>query len=166
MSSDQLFSASAKNPFRVLFVCLGNICRSPTAEGVFLDLVKKQDRKDHFIVDSAGLGAWHVGEPPHRVTQAVAISHGVHLPSIGRQFSPADFDRFDLILAMDRENLAGILQQAPDNAAEAKVRLFRDFDPEQPGSEVPDPYYGDRVDFENVFLICRRSAEGLLKRVS
>jgi protein-tyrosine phosphatase len=151
-----------KSPFRVLFVCLGNICRSPTAEGTFIHEVKRAGLERFFIIDSAGLGPWHVGEPPHRITMRVAEMNGVHLPSIGRMLMKQDLENFDLILAMDRENYAGIVAKTLDPDLRKKVCLYRDFDPEAPGSDVPDPYYGELSDFEEVFRICQRTSKALL----
>lgn len=156
---------SAEKPFKLEFVCLGNICRSPTGEGIFIDLVKKAGLEAFFVIDSSGLGPWHVGEPAHKTSQLVANRRGVKLPSIGRQFNEIDFDRFDLILAMDFENRSGILKQARSAADSSKVFLLRDFDPISPGTEVPDPYYGGMPDFEAVFDICKRSCESLFDQL-
>src|SRR5690242_12012351 len=130
---------------RVLFVCMGNICRSPTAEGVFRRLVHDEGLEDEIEIDSAGTGGWHVGEPPDARATEAARRRGIELDGAARQCSPADFDRYDLILAMDNENRAELERIAPDDDARAKVRLFREFDPASNGSgdlDVPDPYFG------------------------
>lgn len=149
------------NARSVLFVCLGNICRSPTAEGIFQHLATQAGRTDLHI-DSAGTGAWHVGERANSKSRMVAEGHGVSLHSRARQFTPDDFETFDLILAMDRSNLADIRSLDPTGLHHHKVRLFRDFDPEPGDGEVPDPYYGGLDGFEHVYRICHRTAAALL----
>lgn len=147
-------------PIRVCFVCLGNICRSPTAEAVFLHHLQSQGVSERFVVDSAGTGAWHVGERAHPDTRAAARERGVEIHSIGRQFVQRDFDRFDYVIAMDRSNRAN-LERIADQASRTKIHLFRDFDPESPkGSDVPDPYYDGG--FAGVYDVCEAAAEGLL----
>jgi protein-tyrosine phosphatase len=151
---------------RVCFVCLGNICRSPTAEGVMHHLVAQAGRADAFEIDSAGTAAYHEGERPDRRSLATARARGVELPGRARRFRPEDFARFDHVLAMDRENLRELLQLAPDEAARAKVALLRSFDPAAPpGAEVPDPYYGGADGFTRVFEICMAACRGLLAHV-
>lgn len=153
-------------PIRVCFVCLGNICRSPTAEGVFLHLLDQAQLEDRVIADSAGTAGYHVGERPDPRTLATARGRGFSLPGVARQFVASDFERFDYILAMDRSNLSVLERLAPDDEARAKLHLFRDFDPASPaGSEVPDPYYGGEDGFENVFDICTAAADGLLTHI-
>ncbi len=149
------------DPVRICFVCLGNICRSPTAEACFLDLIEREGVADRFVVDSAGTGGWHVGERAHPETRAAAEARGVEIRSIARQFTAGDFDRFDYVIAMDGQNHANLLRLAKDGAQRAKVHLFRDFDPRSPkGAEVPDPYY--EGGFEGVFDVCQAAAQGLL----
>ena len=145
---------------RVLFVCLGNICRSPTAEGVMLKVLR--DRGITTIsVDSAGTSAYHVGEPADSRSQRTANQRGIHLPSRARQFMVQDFDRFDWILAMDQSNLNNILRLTRSEADRQKVHLFRNFDPESPqGASVPDPYYENN--FSLVLDICEAGCEGLI----
>jgi len=151
---------------RVCFVCLGNICRSPTAEGVMRHLVAQAGRAEAFEIDSAGTAAYHEGERPDRRSLATARARGVELPGRARQFRREDFARFDHVLAMDRENLRELLRLAPDEAARAKVALLRSFDPDAPpGAEVPDPYYGGADGFEQVFEICMAACRGLLAHV-
>jgi protein-tyrosine phosphatase len=146
---------------RVCFVCLGNICRSPTAEACFIHLVEREGLTGRFRIDSAGTGDWHVGESAHPETRAVARRRGVEVGSVARQFVAEDFERFDYVLAMDATNRANLERLARSDEARAKVHLYRDFDPSaEQGSDVPDPYY--EGNFEAVFDICDRAARGLL----
>lgn len=147
---------------RVCFVCLGNICRSPTAEGTFLHLVEAEKLADRFVVDSAGTGDWHVGDLPDARTRAAALRRGLKLESRARQFAAKDFDRFDHILVMDASNRSNVLRLATTPEAEAKVTLFRSFDPTATTPEVPDPYHGTEADFDEVFEICARASRGFL----
>ena len=148
----------------VLFVCLGNICRSPTAEGVMLHLLKERNITS-VVVDSAGTSAYHVGEKADRRSQTEANLRGVHLPSRARQFVVADFDRFDWIIAMDTQNIAHILALTRNEHDASKVHLFRDFEADTPnGLSVPDPYYEDN--FGLVFDICQRGCIGLLENLN
>ncbi|EDM74101.1 Protein-tyrosine-phosphatase [Plesiocystis pacifica SIR-1] len=156
-------SRAGSGSVSVCFVCLGNICRSPTAEGVFLALVEEAGLGGAIAVDSSGTGAWHAGERADPRSREEARRRGFELPSIARQAVVEDFERFDLLLAMDRRNQADLLALAPDEAARAKVVLFRSFDPEAPaGASVPDPYYGGEDGFSEVFDICARGSAGLL----
>jgi protein-tyrosine phosphatase len=155
---------------RVLFVCLGNICRSPLAEGVFLHLAERAGVGDRFEVDSAGTGDWHVGERPDARAQAVARKHGVQLPSLARKVKPDDFGRFDYIVAMDRENLWDLERMAKlTKGSRAQIHLLRVDDPDRAAGDdrhdVPDPYYGGESGFENVYRMVHRSAEALLQRL-
>lgn len=152
---------SAPERTRVLFVCLGNICRSPLAEGVFLHLVREAGLTHRFEVDSAGTGDWHVGERPDARAVAVAKKHGVELPSRARQVTPADLDAFDHVLAMDRENLRDLERMARRGAA-ADIRLLRRHDPVRDGDDVPDPYYGGPSGFDLVYEMVHRSCAALL----
>ncbi len=153
-------------PVRLSFVCLGNICRSPTAEAVMRHLVKKEGLEAKILLDSAGLGDWHLGEARDARSQAVGRKRGVPLEGVARQFQPDDFARFDYVLAMDRQNRDGLLRLAPDDQARAKVRLLRSFDPQSPAdAEVPDPYYGGPQGFDKVFDICEAACEGLLQHL-
>jgi protein-tyrosine phosphatase len=148
---------------RISFVCLGNICRSPTAEAVMRHLVTEARLTDRIIIDSAGLGDWHVGGARDSRSQKVGRKRGIALEGVARQFVAEDFDRFDHVLAMDRQNRAGLLALAPDDAARAKVRMLRSFDPSAPpDAEVPDPYYGGPQGFDEVFDICETACRGLL----
>ncbi len=138
---------------RVCFVCLGNICRSPTAEGVMRHLVAEAGLEGRIEIDSAGTGDWHIGAPPDTRSAAAAKRRGITLGGRARQFTPKDFERFDHVLAMDDKNHADLLAMAPA-AARAKVRLLRSFDPASPaGASVPDPYY-TTDGFDEVVDLC------------
>jgi protein-tyrosine phosphatase len=155
-------------PVAVCFVCLGNICRSPTAEGVFRHLVGEAGLDEAFEIESAGTAAYHAGEPPDRRSSRVARQRGIMLGGRARQFVAADFARFDRVLAMDRANFRDLLALAPDVAARDKLELLRAYDPERTGTladldaDVPDPYYGGARGFDDVLDICTRSCTGLL----
>jgi protein-tyrosine phosphatase len=148
---------------RVSFVCLGNICRSPTAEGVFRHLVEDRGLTDHFVIDSAGTSAVHQGESPDARSTAVARSQGIQLAGSSRRFVTSDFARFDLVLAMDQSNLAALRRLPGARSFDGELRLFLDFDPDStPGAEMPDPYYGGPQGFHTVLELCRRGSNGLL----
>ncbi len=152
---------------RVCFVCLGNICRSPTAEGVFRHLVHAANRADAFAIESAGTAAYHEGEPPHRRSAAAARARGFELGGRARGFVASDFDRFDHVVAMDRSNLADLTALARTADDRDKLSLLRAFDPQSTtaaDSDVPDPYYGGDRGFENVLDICVRSCSAMLER--
>jgi protein-tyrosine phosphatase len=151
-------------PVRVLFVCLGNICRSPLAEGVFRDKVRAAGLSDRIEIDSAGTGGWHVGEPPDRRMIATARGHGVDLSAQrARQFVDTDLADSDHILAMDKSNLHDILYLDEGQDFGQRVTLFRQWDPEPGTYEVPDPYYGGPEGFEEVYRMVDRTAENLLQ---
>jgi protein-tyrosine phosphatase len=162
-------------PFRVLFVCLGNICRSPTAEGVMRRLVADAGLQESIELDSAGTGGWHVGSPPDERASAAARGRGVALEGSARQVREEDFLDFDLLLAMDAENMRELRARALGERERAKVRLLREFDPashldgarSDPRGEldVPDPYYGAPGGFEEVFDLVRAACEGLLAQI-
>lgn len=145
----------------VLFVCLGNICRSPLAEGVFLHLAAESGLAEEFTADSAGTGAWHIGERPDPRSLEVAKRHGIELPGHARRVTEDDFHRFDRIVAMDRSNLRDLESLRPEGAR-ARLELLRDHDPEPGDGEVPDPYYGGDDGFDRVYVMVRRSCEALL----
>jgi protein-tyrosine phosphatase len=150
---------------RILMVCLGNICRSPTAEAVLRGLAAREAPELSLIVDSAGTSNYHPGSPPDRRSQAVARTRAYDLSTLrARQVVDADFDAFDLILAMDRNNLRELQQRAP-KAARDKVQLFLDYAPEQPVREVPDPYFGGPDGFEKVLDLIEAASRGLLRRL-
>lgn len=165
MSNSYLKSFSKEDPYKLVFVCLGNICRSPTAEGLFIHKVNQKGLEDYFYIDSAGTAAYHVGEPANSKSQATANKHGIHLPSKARKFEYADFEEFDLILAMDSENLSNIRELDRKNRFTDKIKMMREFDPEPGNGEVPDPYYGGQEGFEKVFRVLNRSTEALLQEL-
>lgn len=150
---------------RVLFVCLGNICRSPLAEGIFLHVARERGVADRFEADSCGTGHWHAGEPPDHRAMAVAKRRGVHLPSIARQVDAGcDFEDFDVIVAMDASNRQALVRLG---APEERVRLMRSYDRELADArgealDVPDPYYGGPEGFDRVFEMLERACHGLL----
>ena len=150
---------------RVLLVCLGNICRSPTAEGVLHAIAAREFPALDLQVDSAGTANYHVGEPPDRRTVAAARRRGYELAALrARQLSAADFANFDYVLAMDRANLSE-LETWPRGLSSARVGLFLEFAPDCGRDEVPDPYYGGAEDFERVLDLCEAGARGLLKKL-
>jgi protein-tyrosine phosphatase len=158
----------ADDPVRLLFVCLGNICRSPTAAGVMRSLVERDGLENEIETDSAGTGGWHVGSAPDARATASARSRGVTLRGRARQVTPEDFERFDLILAMDAANLRDLRLAADHEAHSSKVRLLREFDPravEAGEGEVPDPYYGTPGGFDEVFEMVSAACEGLLAEI-
>jgi protein-tyrosine phosphatase len=148
---------------RILFVCMGNICRSPTAEGVMRRLLGDAGLTDRVEVESAGTGGWHAGEPPDERATLAARRRGVVLAGSARQVRPGDFRRFDLLIAMDRANLGELLAIAPDEEAAEKVRLLREFDPASSGDlDVPDPYFGGDRGFETVLDMVEAACRGLI----
>ena len=150
---------------RICFVCLGNICRSPTAEGVMRALLDRAGRAD-LVIDSAGTGDWHVGELPDPRTREAAHERGYALTHRARQFTRADLERFELVLAMDAANLRNLLALRGARTV-PEIRLFRSYDPSAPpGAEVPDPYVGGRAGFDAVLDQCERACEGLLAALS
>lgn len=151
---------------KVLFVCLGNICRSPMAEGLFLHLIGKEGVSDKFEVDSAGTAGYHVGELADRRMRETAQSHGVHLPSRARKFVKEDLENFDYVLPMDGSNLRNIESlMSPNRDHHAQVILMRNFDPKPEDGNVPDPYYGGASGFENVYEILLRSNQQFLDQI-
>ena len=159
--------ASDREPFRILFVCLGNICRSPTAEGALRQLCASEAPALTLEIDSAGIGDYHLGKPPDPRTQRAAASRGIDLKDLrARQVARGDFGRFDLILAMDRRNLRALRAMQP-SGSRAQVELFLEF-AGAPGADVPDPYTGSEADFERVLDLvipaCRRLIARLEER--
>ena len=154
---------------RILFVCLGNICRSPTAEGTMRALVREAGLDDQIEIDSAGTGAWHVGSAPDERATAAAAARGIALEGSARRVRPSDFDEFDVIVAMDAANLAELRQLAGDaGSRRAKLRLLREFDPDSAGLDdldVPDPYYGAGDGFELVLDHVQAACSGLLAQI-
>jgi len=158
-------SGPAPRRIRICFVCLGNICRSPTAHGVMLRLVAEAGLGAAIEVDSAGTAAYHVGELPDERSRVAARSRGIELTHRARQFGAADLDRFDLVVAMDGQNLDR-LRRLAGGRARPRIVLLRSFDPTAaPGAEVPDPWSGGDDGFERVLDQCERACAGLLAHV-
>lgn len=147
---------------RILFVCLGNICRSPMAEGVFRRVAEEEGLIDRFEIDSAGLGDWHIGQAPDHRAQKAVRSRGVDISDqSARQVVDEDFDRFDLLLVMDRSNYAELKARAP-HEARAKIRPFLDFAPHVGTRDVPDPFFGGAEGFDRALDLIEAAARGLL----
>jgi protein-tyrosine phosphatase len=156
---------SNKPAIRILFVCMGNICRSPTAEGVFRKIVQDAGLERLIEIDSAGTHAYHVNEPPDRRAQAAAERRGFSLADIrARRVQPGDFTRFDYIFAMDRGNLE-LLVEAGGESSSAEVRLFLEYATGGRTMEVPDPYYGGTAGFEHVLDLIEDASTNLLQRL-
>jgi protein-tyrosine phosphatase len=156
---------SIEDKVRVLFVCMGNICRSPTAHGVFRHLIDSRNLSDWIEIDSAGTHAYHIGEPPDQRAQSTASQRGVQLDDLrARRVAERDFDSFDYILAMDEDNYANLMSLCPEHARD-KVYLFLSFAPHLKRREVPDPYYGGLKGFENVFAMIEDASNGLLQDI-
>lgn len=152
-------------PMRVLFVCLGNICRSPTAESVLRAFAAREAPELNLEVDSAGTAGYHIGEPPDARTRQAAARRGYDLGRLrARVVAPADFERFDLILAMDRENLSVLRRRAPEGTHE-RLRLLLEFAPPGSPEDVPDPYYGGPNGFEEVLDLIEAAVSGLLRHL-
>lgn len=153
---------------KLLFVCLGNICRSPAAEGVFLHLIKTRGLEDQFMVDSAGTGSWHVGNPADRRMQAAANRRGIQLPSRARQIDLNDLETFDLVLTMDQDNLHAVNGLAREAGARATARIqpMLSYGRRYSEAEVPDPYYGGDAGFEHVLDLLEDACEALLEELS
>ncbi|MCB1798312.1 MAG: low molecular weight phosphotyrosine protein phosphatase [Gammaproteobacteria bacterium] len=150
---------------KVLFVCMGNICRSPTAHGVFRDLVDRQGLAHAISIDSAGTHAYHVGSSPDKRAQATAARRGVDLSDlVARRVDVGDFDEFDYVLAMDQDNYMALSAVCPDQHVD-KIHMFMDFAPQMRTREVPDPYYGGASGFDRVFDLVEAAAEGLLEEI-
>jgi protein-tyrosine phosphatase len=155
-------------PVRLLFVCMGNICRSPTAEGVMAHLLEREGLTAAVTIDSAGTGGWHVGSPPDERSTSAAAGRGIVLRGAARRLCAADFEDFDLLLCADADNLRDVRALAPDGAAREKVRRLREFDPQARATgdlDIPDPYYGGARGFEDVLDLVERACAGLLDDV-
>lgn len=149
--------------YKVLFVCLGNIVRSPLAEHIFRDMLVQEGLSDKYEVASAGIEAWHVGEKPDPRMLRVAAQKGLTYTNKAKQITRAELSSYDMILAMDFDNLSALLRMADGDLPTDHIYLLRDFDPQsKKGLPVPDPYYGGFSGFETVFDIIKRSCRGLL----
>lgn len=145
---------------KILVVCLGNICRSPAAEAAIRRAAA--DAGLDVEVDSAGTGSWHVGDPPHPESIAAGARAGLEVTGRARKFNAVDFDRYDMILVMDKSNLADLMEMSPSKEAQAKIRLFRTFDPKTDEDEVPDPWGGPAEGYDETIRIVTAAADGLV----
>lgn len=152
-------------PYKLLFVCLGNICRSPSAENIMRHLIEEAGLSDSIICDSAGTSSYHIGSPPDPRMTIAARNRGIKLEGQARQFQKSDFEEFDLILAMDRENYRDILSLDRTGKYQDKVRLMCDFCTRHSIKEVPDPYYGGPEGFDRVIDLLLDACEGLLQSI-
>ncbi len=152
-----------ERPTSLLFVCLGNICRSPAAEGVFLHLIGLQGLEDAFSVDSAGTGDWHVGRPADERMRSAAARRGIALPSRARQITRSDLSRFDHVLTMDRQNLKAVRSLAGGGEGTAEIGPLTQYCRRHSIEEVPDPYYGGEEGFDRVLDLLEDACGGLLE---
>ena len=150
---------------RIHFVCLGNICRSPLAEGIFNDIIEKNKTTHLFDVDSAGTSNYHIGELPDPRTRKNAKANGLDLVHRGRQFSKHDFHNFDFIIPMDDSNLRDIMDLKPKEDIEAQIVKMRFYDPLNKNANVPDPWFGGEKGFEEVYQILKRSCQNFYEEV-
>ncbi len=152
---------------KILFVCLGNICRSPSAEAVMNGLIEKEGISNDFEIDSAGTAAWHAGEPADPRMQVHARKRGYNLTSISRPVDPdVDFDKFDYIIAMDEQNMRDLKRMTQNSSHHKKLHMMTDFAKEYDYNSVPDPYYGGEEGFELVLDLLEDSCQGLLEKVA
>ena len=149
---------------KILFVCLGNICRSPAAEGIFNQKIKERDLENFFVVDSAGTGNWHVGNLPDQRMRSTALSRGIELNSRSRQIEENDLYEFDQILVMDKDNLNAVKSLTKDqkNPINSKIKLILNYSKNSQLDEVPDPYYGSQNGFEKVIDLLDDAMDGLI----
>jgi len=162
----ELVNDGTWEPIRVLFVCLGNICRSPLAEAVFRHLVEERGWTDRFDIDSAGTSGWHRGAPPDARSTEVARRRGITLAGGSRKVTAADLRRFHYVIAMDEENLEALRELQAEAGGTARVHRLREFEPRAASLDVPDPYYGGARGFEEVHDIVERACAGLLAHVA
>jgi len=149
---------------KICFVCLGNVVRSPLAEHLFKQVAEQAGSSGKYSADSAGTGAWHVGEPPDPRMRRVAAAHGLVYDGKARQLRPGDLEKYDFLFVMDQENQTDVKRMARDQEQFNKIHLLREFDPiSEPGTAVPDPYYGNIYDFEETYQSIERSIRGLLQ---
>ncbi len=149
---------------KILFVCLGNICRSPVAEGIFNHKIKERDIEKLFVVDSAGTGSWHVGNLPDKRMRSKALSRGIELTSRARQIEENDLYEFDHILVMDKDNLDAVksLTKDQNNPINSKIKLILSYSKNSQLEEVPDPYYGGQTGFDKVIDLLDDAIDGLI----
>ena len=152
-------------PTRILFVCLGNICRSPLAESVFRHLARERGVEDRFEIDSAGTSGYHAGSPPDARSVATARTRGIEVTGYSRRLSTQDLESFDYLIAMDEENRDNIARLQARAGGAARVHLLREWDPQRDEPGVPDPYYGGARGFERVQDIVERSCAALLEHL-
>ena len=152
---------------KILFVCLGNICRSPAAEGIFNQKIKERDLEKLFVVDSAGTGSWHVGNLPDKRMRSTALSRGIELTSRSRQIEENDLYEFDLILVMDKDNLDAVKSLTKDhkNPVNSKIKLILSYAKNCKLDEVPDPYYGGQNGFDKVIDLLDDAIDGLIDSI-
>jgi protein-tyrosine phosphatase len=164
--SKSYFAEILPMPIKILFVCLGNICRSPLAEAIFITKIKERGLSSDFIVQSCGTANYHIGDSPDPRTIRNAQKNGIEINHLGRQLSVNDLDSFDYIMAMDNSNLRNIfrLERAKENSH--KIFLMRSHDPFGKDQDVPDPYYGEEKDFQEVFDILNRSVNSFIESLT
>jgi len=151
--------------YNVLFVCLGNICRSPAAEGIFKNIVKREDLQDKFKIDSAGTAGYHQGELPDSRMRSHGARRGYKFDSLSRKFKNSDFDNFDVIVVMDDSNYRNVLNMSPDLESDKKIYRMTDFLRHLEADHIPDPYYSGAEGFELVLDLLEDACEGLLDKL-